>query len=721
MQGFLFNLSSGEYVFNVGLGQDHERVRIWLDGMILVNEWDSLTGIQTSSSYTLNSEKKIVEVQVEYQYDFASTGLQIMWMGPGFGIQVVQSIFFDGGVVGSPFDLHMVTSSASASTNLSLDSQFGSANYNLLLDLIPIARLDSPDGEALTYQLQIRDAFGNIIFPNCESGVETFCSLLPIMVSMESTNNDKALGSRSILNGNIFYSFVMTVSGLYSIKLEHFNFNSLQFVTKTFGNDLILDSSFVSSILDSPALLGTYPQVYTLSGFIVSRNAGLIRFGLRASTRAQLYIDNELVIEFPGYSQENESFGQKWFPSNFPLSMLLVHQVTSQADADLKLVWSYGLSPFSSIPVSSMYYQANLARAYRESVLISHSLSDLVGSVLFGDGMSLVVANTESGFHVLARDHFKNTFCKFNLDLYVSLSVGGMDEQKLQPLPLSGGTFDVFYPASISAGSQNLVLSQMIENSISSTFYDVVTYNPILTDNYMNQLTKIVMESTWTSLRTIDWLQAYIIRWLGFVRPSKADDYSFFLKLPSEQDRVKLWIDSQLKIDMWSSLSNLELSADHAFQTANQYCSVQILFRQNISSKANGTFQLRWYSLSSSQNSSIIIYSRKEVINSSVQVRESWTHCWSQNPTSIGGSIIICKGNAFRVERTYLLEFEQSLEQRTLPSRPINSTHVSFLLPPFLQLFEFVQLIALYDETVIQPANECQNRLQISGNLDPRS
>ncbi|EKX47814.1 hypothetical protein GUITHDRAFT_106365 [Guillardia theta CCMP2712] len=75
MQGFLFNLSSGEYAFNVGLGQDHER---------------------TSSSYTLNSDKNIVEVQVEYKYDFASTGLQIMWMGPGFGMKVMQSIFFDG-------------------------------------------------------------------------------------------------------------------------------------------------------------------------------------------------------------------------------------------------------------------------------------------------------------------------------------------------------------------------------------------------------------------------------------------------------------------------------------------------------------------------------------------------------------------------------------------------------------------------------------------------
>eukprot|EP00960_Hanusia_phi_P076630 768590-Hanusia_phi.AAC.1 len=663
MQGYLFNLTSGEYDFVISLGQDNERVRMWFDGIVLINQWDSLTSQEIDTTYLLTSDERIVEVQIEYKYNVSSTGLQVRWIGPGFGWQNMQSVFFDGGILGSPFELQIVTSTSESNANLSGTLKFGSASSNLLLYLTSISQIDSLIGQALTYQLQIRDAFGNIIFPNCGNGLETFCAELPL-------------------------------------------------VTKSVGDNVQLGSSFVSSTFDSQSPFNLYPQLHTMSGFLASSNAGIIRFALLTSTRAQLYVDNDLVINFPGYSQQNESFGQKWFPSTHPLSILLVHHVTSQSDAELHLFWSSGLSSFSEIPLSNLYYQANLARAFRESVVVSQSSIEMLGSVLFGDGMSYVIANTQSVFHLLARDQFENTFCDLSLHFQLSLTVDGIEEKEIQPLPVSGGRIDAFFSV-ISSGLQTLVLSQMIESSISSTFYNIETFDPILTDNSSSQITEIVMEPTSTKLQVIGMLQPLIIRWSAFVRPSQADEYLIFLELPSEHDRIKLWIDSQLKVDMWNSLSNVEILVKHEFRTVNQYHDIQMLFRQDNYSNSNATFRFSWHPWTSLQNMSIMLFTRVQVVNSSVLVLESWSHCWSQSTLSIGGGILICYGNALKIESRYILTLQNVLRKLTLPANPINSTHLSFLLPPFWSFVATMQLTASDDEAVIYQDFACRVLLSI--------
>ena len=45
------------------------------------------------------------------------------------------------------------------------------------------------------------------------------------------------------------------------------------------------------------------------------------------------------------------------------------------------------------------------------------------------------------------------------------------------------------------------------------------------------------------------------VRWEGFIRPSLSQQYTFEARFHSSDERVRLWIDSELLVDQWDSLS----------------------------------------------------------------------------------------------------------------------------------------------------------------------
>ena len=50
----------------------------------------------------------------------------------------------------------------------------------------------------------------------------------------------------------------------------------------------------------------------------------------------------------------------------------------------------------------------------------------------------------------------------------------------------------------------------------------------------------------------------FAVRWVGFVRPSRASQYTFHSYLGSDNapiDRVKLWVDNSIIIQQWTSLA----------------------------------------------------------------------------------------------------------------------------------------------------------------------
>jgi len=60
-------------------------------------------------------------------------------------------------------------------------------------------------------------------------------------------------------------------------------------------------------------------------------------------------------------------------------------------------------------------------------------------------------------------------------------------------------------------------------------------------------------------------------RYAGFLLPDSAGTYSLSASLASAEERIKLWVDSVLLIDQWTSLAGTDRAATIALQAASIY------------------------------------------------------------------------------------------------------------------------------------------------------
>jgi hypothetical protein len=78
----------------------------------------------------------------------------------------------------------------------------------------------------------------------------------------------------------------------------------------------------------------------------------------------------------------------------------------------------------------------------------------------------------------------------------------------------------------------------------------------------------------------------FSVRWVGFVRPQLAQVYTLFAGVSGEDERIRVWIDSSLVIDMWHGLSGTEASGTVVFDTANNFYEILVEYKQERYSSA---------------------------------------------------------------------------------------------------------------------------------------
>jgi len=107
-------------------------------------------------------------------------------------------------------------------------------------------------------------------------------------------------------------------------------------------------------------------------------------------------------------------------------------------------------------------------------------------------------------------------------------------------------------------------------------------------------------------------------RWEGLLWPDYAQTYSFMTIVNDHDDRVKLWIDTALIIDQWSSLSTLQPVASHTFFSASGY-NISLLYG-HVRNEAG--LRLMWSSVAPTVVSMEIITSQHlSCIPQSVEIR----------------------------------------------------------------------------------------------------
>ena len=84
-------------------------------------------------------------------------------------------------------------------------------------------------------------------------------------------------------------------------------------------------------------------------------------------------------------------------------------------------------------------------------------------------------------------------------------------------------------------------------------------------------------------------------RFRGFIFPSQAETYTFYLVHKNVNDRAKLWIDGTLLFDSWDSNPiSLEFSSTFAFHSANIPFDLHLVYRQVGGSEQSKGLSLKW-------------------------------------------------------------------------------------------------------------------------------
>mmetsp|Transcript_34887 Transcript_34887/g.82189 ORF Transcript_34887/g.82189 Transcript_34887/m.82189 type:complete len:5981 (-) Transcript_34887:63-18005(-) len=150
---------------------------------------------------------------------------------------------------------------------------------------------------------------------------------------------------------------------------------------------------------------------------------------------------------------------------------------------------------------------------------------------------------------------------------------------------------DSTYTASFTGtqkGRYTVVTSLVNSGGLASTYYDG---DPVSTDAQYTYSTTGIAYRVDT---TVDWSSSVVntqpsvtlanadfsVRWVGFVRPSRASQYTFHSELnTAASERVKLWVDNSIIIQQWASLASTAPSGTIGFAKGNGYYDISMLYK----------------------------------------------------------------------------------------------------------------------------------------------
>ena len=223
-----------------------------------------------------------------------------------------------------------------------------------------------------------------------------------------------------------------------------------------------------------------------------------------------------------------------------------------------------------------------------------------------GSGLSFATAGLSAHFTVVARDEYYNLRNDWR-DQVVSFSnnlepASPTDSRSDHGISWHGsvsasvvpGTYHVSYMVT-RAGLTRVAASLVATGGLMATYYDAMMTAGFESQPVMARMVQQASEGSAGGavarggpLRAHSVTGAgYTVRWAGLFRPQFADLYTFQTRslnvsMDSQPtERMKLWVDNQLIIDQWVSLSYLDASptGTHAFPAAYDYYELQMLYQ----------------------------------------------------------------------------------------------------------------------------------------------
>eukprot|EP00960_Hanusia_phi_P061656 764900-Hanusia_phi.AAC.1 len=256
-----------------------ERVRLWVDNVILIDQWTSLEGTENSGTIYMGTAGGYYDVVMEYKQPNGTGGDQ------GVVLEIMGGFLYK-----SKVDFLYLFSHQLVSQKLPFNISVYPAEVCATLSFSNLSDFESTSPGVIFYQMFFRDKFGNQI--------DNF-DLIPILVKTESQSflTDYFLQSAYLLDSNstsAALSMTVTRSGHYSVFLSLFLDSGLHVIYFTdsachipFLDEIVPEVHFSNSKLNI--------RCVEWSGFVFVQKKGIYHLNLRSDGGSSAILNGECI------------------------------------------------------------------------------------------------------------------------------------------------------------------------------------------------------------------------------------------------------------------------------------------------------------------------------------------------------------------------------------------------------------------------------------------
>ena len=693
--GFVRPSLAQMYTVHTVLAEEDERVKLWIDNFLVIDQWTSLAGTVPQGTVMFAIIGGFYPVVMEYkQLSGAHYGAALTW-SPASHIprEAITKFWWDGGIINSPFHVLVLTGGGGNGLTDTSESMRGFIGN--------IVNNTYKAGSLISYRLQTQDTFGNDLTFDCDKMPGDFCRQIPFNLFLEelsppSETKVHMRPQRLFQDGYAYYRFIPTVSGTYDLQVHLMRHNAVEMRSfRPSASRLDIVSSFKTVVSTESEACPT-PTNFHFSGFLFVEQTGLMMFQLKATHLAQFYIEGQQVVSFSS-GRSGEALGEVFLSSERPYEISLQNQACSADHKPAELLWRFDPdAPFAAIPQSRLFYKADELSKNRFTIKVEPSLFCTSCSQAEGSGLTLAIASVQASFTIFAKDQYCNMLTEAVRDTLVGRIVrdgSAVQFLQLESAPVDG-RLSVTYVTEYPHGIYDLHVSHAVpgvqmrieENSTSGSIWHKSVSVPVVDFSASGAFELPDFTRTENS--------SFAARWVGFVRPAVAQLYTMYAPVAQLHGRIKLWVDGKLLVDQWSSLQSKEASGTIMLGKAQGFYQVTMEYKQTGGSLGA---QLKWesHSIAKSVTSSEYLWTLADMHHSMLRIQTMWSGSTAYSeienipaPTShltvSGGDCITVVGFGFNTSaQIYTCVFTSQDFSAALPATAFNSTAMTCHTPPW--------------------------------------
>ena len=602
------------YTLYAGVAGSDERIRLWIDSMLIIDMWDILPATSGSGTFSFDDANGFYEILVEYKQQSGNMGTLIQWTSDALdaALDVSYGVWasVDLRSIGSQ-SLFLCPSQNCHNNVMTVanDAQSICADCSIFGDGISVSTV----GLSSKFAILCKDKY---VVNGSSAAIAEF-----ILPDSDVSSSDKRLLLVNSQNEVHSFSYSMTQSGEYSMMLSKGLFGGLlatyydnmHFELNPGSSRVIVDTSFSflwnsSNPIYSDGILSINNYVsIRWKGYIIPPNTGNYTFllNLRKTSYdrtcaicvdvATLILDGNTVVEARS-TRRNEANGTMYLMSG-RVHDIEVRYKHAQGNAFFQLYWMSAVTPRSIIPSSVLLFMPCAISPRPLKVSVKSGVMSLNSSII-ALPLSIVTAGMNALLVVSPKDEFGNG-CEgvnqFAINLYVQRS-GHLPSQVAVNAASIPSQLQFPFPVFISSSGANAITASLVlSGGLQATYF--------ATDNFtMPLITRVDQVLDFSVSRgselsgSIPLSPPFSARWAGFLKAQVAHLYSVFTGATGLGQSIKIWINSSLIID--TEENSTEMDGLINISTANVFYEIMVEYRQY----GSGGIQLSWSSDSNSRS-----------------------------------------------------------------------------------------------------------------------